>query len=92
VKYEEVYLHAYGSVFEVRASLDRYLDFYNRRRPHSSLDARTPDEAYFALPTIARRHEALARDFDAALVGLRPPAAASKSRSPAVSITRQEST
>ena len=35
VKYEEVYLHAYGSVFEVRASLDRYLDFYNRRRPHS---------------------------------------------------------
>ena len=53
VKYEEVYLHAYGSVFEVRASLDRYLDFYNRRRPHSSLDARTPDEAYFALPTIA---------------------------------------
>jgi putative transposase len=53
VKYEEVYLHAYGSVFEVRASLDRYLDFYNRRRPHSSLDARTPDEAYFAFPTIA---------------------------------------
>ena len=53
VKYEEVYVHAYDSVLEARASLGRYLDFYNRRRPHSSLDARTPDEAYFALQTIA---------------------------------------
>ena len=50
VKYEEVYLRAYGSVGEARASLGRYLDFYNRRRPHSSLDRRTPDEAYFEYP------------------------------------------
>jgi putative transposase len=34
-------------VGEARASLGRYLDFYNRRRPHSSLDARTPEKAYF---------------------------------------------
>ncbi|CAA9367170.1 MAG: Mobile element protein [uncultured Nocardioidaceae bacterium] len=47
VKYEEVYLRAYDSVGEARASLGRYLDFYNRNRPHSSLDARTPDRAYF---------------------------------------------
>ena len=47
VKYEEVYLRAYDSVGEARASLGRYLDFYNRNRPHSSLDRRTPDEAYF---------------------------------------------
>ena len=47
VKYEEVYLRAYDSVGTARASLGRYLDFYNRRRPHSSLDRRTPDEAYF---------------------------------------------
>jgi putative transposase len=47
VKYEEVYLRAYDSVGEARASLGRYLDFYNRRRPHSSLDARTPEKAYF---------------------------------------------
>lgn len=47
VKYEEVYLHAYDSVVEARASIGRYLDFYNRRRPHSSLDRKTPDEAYF---------------------------------------------
>ena len=47
VKYEEVYLKAYASVGEARTSIGRYLDFYNRQRPHSSLDRRTPDEAYF---------------------------------------------
>ena len=47
VKYEEVYLRAYASVSEARASLGRYLAFYNAGRPHSSLDRQTPDEAYF---------------------------------------------
>ena len=47
VKYEEVYLRAYDTVAQARASLGRYFDFYNRQRPHSSLDRRTPDEAYF---------------------------------------------
>jgi putative transposase len=47
VKYEEVYLRAYDSVSEARTSIGRYLDFYNCRRPHSSLDAATPDHAYF---------------------------------------------
>ena len=54
VKYEEVYLQAYDSVGDARASLGRYLDFYNRTRPHSSLAARTPDRAYFDnLPLLA---------------------------------------
>ena len=47
VKYEEVYLKAYDSVSEARSSIGRYLDFYNGRRPHSSLDGATPDQAYF---------------------------------------------
>jgi putative transposase len=47
VKYEEVYLRAYSGVSEARASIGRYLSFYNGRRPHSSLAARTPDQAYF---------------------------------------------
>jgi putative transposase len=47
VKYEEVYLRAYDSVADARASLGRYLDFYNLKRPHSSLAASTPDQAYF---------------------------------------------
>jgi putative transposase len=46
VKYEEVYLRAYDSVGQARASLGRYLDFYNCKRPHSSLDGCTPDRAY----------------------------------------------
>lgn len=47
VKYEEVYLRAYDSVSDARASLGRYLTFYNGRRPHTALDRRTPDQAYF---------------------------------------------
>src|SRR6202166_189748 len=47
VKYEEVYLRAYETVGEARASICRYLDFYDGRRTHSSLDGRTPDQPYF---------------------------------------------
>jgi putative transposase len=47
VKYEEVYLRAYDSVGEARASIGKYLIFYNALRPHSSLNARTPDHVYF---------------------------------------------
>jgi putative transposase len=46
VKYEEVYLRAYASVSEARASIGRYLGFYNGTRPHSSLGGQTPDLAY----------------------------------------------
>ncbi len=54
IKYEEVYLRAYDSVAEARTSIGRYLAFYNGRRPHSSLDRRTPDQAYFIpLPQLA---------------------------------------
>ena len=45
VKYEEVYLRAYETVGEAQSSIGRYLDFYNGRRPHSSLDERTPDQS-----------------------------------------------
>ena len=48
IKYEEVYLRAYNNVPEARSLLGRYIDgFYNTKRPHSSLDRKTPDEAYF---------------------------------------------
>jgi putative transposase len=53
VKYEEVYLKAYESVGHARRSIGDYINLYNQRRPHSSLEDRTPDEAYFAtLPAI----------------------------------------
>jgi putative transposase len=47
VKYEEVYLRAYTNVPEAKAGIGRYIQFFNAGRPHSSLDGRTPDEAYF---------------------------------------------
>jgi putative transposase len=54
VKYEEVYLRAYDSVGDARTSLCRYFVFYNGKRPHSSLDARTPERAYYDhLPHLA---------------------------------------
>jgi putative transposase len=53
IKYEEVYLRAYQSVHEARTSLGRYIEFYNRIRPHSSLRGNPPDQAYFhRLPEI----------------------------------------
>jgi len=53
VKYERVYLHAYDSINEARKSIIDYLEWYNRCRPHSKLDKRTPDEAYAVmLPTV----------------------------------------
>jgi putative transposase len=48
VKYEEVYLKAYDSVSAAKAGLGNYLAFYNTRRPHQSLDGKTPDTIYFA--------------------------------------------
>jgi putative transposase len=46
LKYEEVYLKAYGLVTEAEAGIGRYLRFYNYERLHSSLDYRTPASIY----------------------------------------------
>ena len=48
IKYEEVFLQAYDTVFAAKAGINTYIDFYNVERPHSSLSKRTPDEAYAA--------------------------------------------
>ena len=47
IKYEEVYLHAYGSMNDAKTHLRTYLEFYNSRRPHQSLDGSTPNTVYF---------------------------------------------
>lgn len=52
LKYEELYLRAYETVSHARASLARYLNFYNVARPHSSLGRKTPDHAYFNHPLL----------------------------------------
>jgi putative transposase len=47
IKYEEVFLHAYQDGREAQHRLANYIDFYNSRRLHQSLDYNTPDEVYF---------------------------------------------
>ena len=47
IKYEEVYLRAYESASEAKASLGRYISFYNQQRPHQALDGQPPDAIYF---------------------------------------------
>lgn len=47
VKYEEVYLKEYQSRNQARQSLTKYLNFYNQKRLHQSLNYQTPKEVYF---------------------------------------------
>ena len=46
VKYEEVYLNEYATLWEAHQGIGRYLDFYNRVRPHQALGYRTPEVVY----------------------------------------------
>jgi putative transposase len=47
LKYGCVYLNAFETGSEARDGIGKWFERYNGRRPHSSLDDRTPDEAYF---------------------------------------------
>jgi putative transposase len=49
LKYEEVYLKAYASVPEARASIGGYFDFYNDDRFHLALGNQTPAAFYDGL-------------------------------------------
>jgi len=55
VKYERVYLRAYGAVSEAKADVAQYVDWYNRERVHSSIEDRPPEQAYWELlPKVAQ--------------------------------------
>jgi putative transposase len=58
VKYEDVYLKGYESLTEARRGLTAYFVMYNTRRPHQSLDYRTPDAVYFAARAAQERRAA----------------------------------
>jgi putative transposase len=49
IKYERVYLRAYDSVREAQADIAEYIDWYNMKREHTSIDEKTPDQAYWRL-------------------------------------------
>jgi len=46
VKYEDIYLWGYEGVAQLQQGLGRYFPYYNERRPHQSLDYRTPAAVY----------------------------------------------
>jgi putative transposase len=50
LKYECIYLHAFETGSEARKGIDKWIRRYNEERPHSSLDDKTPHEAYWNLP------------------------------------------
>lgn len=47
VKYEDIFLNSYRTIEEARDGLTEYFHFYNTERKHSSLNKRTPADAYF---------------------------------------------
>jgi putative transposase len=47
LKYESIYLTEMTDGFKARQLIGDWLNFYNTIRPHSSLDAMTPHEAYW---------------------------------------------
>lgn len=49
LKYDCVYLNAFETGSEAKNGIGKWLRKYNEERPHSSLDDRTPHEAYWKL-------------------------------------------
>ncbi len=47
VKYENIFLKSYRNFTEAHSGLTEYFQFYNHKRPHQSLDYRTPATMYF---------------------------------------------
>ena len=47
VKYEDIYLKDYATIWALDAGLEAYFDFYNYQRPHQSLGYKTPAELHF---------------------------------------------
>jgi putative transposase len=47
VKYEDIYLKAYGSLAEVKKGLTAYFKFYNEKRWHQNFDRKTPAMVYY---------------------------------------------
>lgn len=49
LKYEEVYLKDYQTIYEANQSIGEYIEKYNTRRLHSSLGYKTPAQIYYKL-------------------------------------------
>ena len=47
IKYEEIYLNEYKNIKQLNKAIEKYMNAYNKRRLHSSIDYKTPNEVYY---------------------------------------------
>lgn len=47
LKQKAVYLHELQDGFQAKRVIKDWIRFYNTKRPHTALDKRTPDDAFF---------------------------------------------
>ncbi|MCK5676862.1 MAG: integrase core domain-containing protein, partial [Flavobacteriaceae bacterium] len=47
IKYEEIYLNEYKNMKVLNRAIEKYMDAYNRKRLHSAIDYKTPNEVYY---------------------------------------------
>ena len=47
LKYEEIYLNDYKNMKQLRKAIEKYMDAYNKKRLHSAIDYKTPNEVYY---------------------------------------------
>lgn len=66
IKYEDVFIHEYQTVWELEKGLEEYLNFYNHNRPHQCLDYKRPADLY------VKKHEDVMAPAATYLSGLRP--------------------
>ena len=57
LKQETVYLHEFQDGFRAKHVTKDRIGFNNTERPHTALDKRSPDDAFFDLEKNKRRHE-----------------------------------
>ncbi len=59
VKYECIYLQEWDSVKSIRQGVNDYFAFYNHKRPHQSLEGRTPHDVYSSKPKPTNHQEVI---------------------------------
>ena len=47
IKYEEIYLNEYKNIKSLNRAIERYINSYNKKRLHSSIGYKTPNEIYY---------------------------------------------
>ena len=47
IKYEEIYLNEYKNIKQLNRAIEKYINTYNKKRLHSSIGYKTPNEIYY---------------------------------------------